>query len=114
MICAGARQAPVHVAVPADHRLPGPRIELSDLRDDHLISPAPGTSYAVLLERSCAIAGYEAHVVAHCADFDLAAALTAAGYGITLLPDVAVPCSLVAAHQPGDRPMLRLLIATVP
>lgn len=106
---------PVHIAVAANHRLLGPQVQLSDLREDRWISPAPTTSCAVLLERSCAIAGYEPHIVAHCADFDLAAALTAAGHGVTLLPDVAVPQDLVSpANYSGDRPTLRLLTTTVP
>jgi len=78
---------PVHVAVPADHPLAGGRrMHLSELRDARWIAPAAGSSCAVLLERSCAIAGYEPHIVARCADFAMATALVAAGHGVTLLP----------------------------
>ena len=98
---------PVLVAVPVDHPAAGPTVRLVDLRDDRWIAPAPGSSCAVLLERSCAIAGYEPHVVGHVADFEMAAALVGAGHGVALIPAVAAP--RVPAAQG-----IRLLTATDP
>jgi DNA-binding transcriptional LysR family regulator len=92
---------PVLVAVPAKHPLPGPHVRLSDLRDARWIATVPGSSCAVLLERSRAIAGYEPAAVGHCADFALAAALVAAGHGIALVPSMAAPTA--------DGPAVRLL-----
>lgn len=107
---------PVFIAVPADHRLTGSRVALEELRDDRWIAPAAGSSCAVLLERSCALAGYEPHVVAHCADFDMATALVGAGYGVAILPRIAVrQASPVAVRLlvPVDPQIHRTLFAAV-
>lgn len=77
---------PVLVAVPIDHPQPGPTVRLDALREARWIAPMPGSSCAVLLERSCANAGYEPHIVGHVADFAMAAALVAAGQGVALIP----------------------------
>ena len=61
----------------------------------------------MLLERSCAIAGYEPQVVGHVADFEMAAALVGAGHGIALIPAVAAPRTPAAQG-------IRLLKATDP
>ncbi|SCG39877.1 LysR family transcriptional regulator [Micromonospora inositola] len=82
---------PLLVAVAADHRLTGPDVDLAELRDERWIAPAAGSSCEAILQRSCALAGYEPHVVAHCGDFAVAVALAAAGHGVTLLPSIATP-----------------------
>ncbi|MFL6126079.1 LysR family transcriptional regulator [Actinophytocola sp.] len=79
------------VAVPAGHRLAGPEVDLADLRDERWIAPSAGSACETILRRSCALAGYDPHVVAHCGDFAVATALVRAGHGITLLPSVATP-----------------------
>ncbi len=100
---------PVYIVVPADHPAAGPRVHLTELSGARWIAPAPGSSCAVLLERSCALAGYEPHVVARCADFAVTAALVGAGHGVALLPSIAAPPS-------PDRggPAVRLLEVTNP
>lgn len=95
---------PVLIAVPADHPAVGESVRLGDLREDRWIAPAPGSSCAVLLERSCAIAGYEALTVGHVADFEMAVALVAAGHGVALIP----------ASACYDQPGVRLLRSTEP
>ncbi|WP_158881061.1 LysR family transcriptional regulator [Amycolatopsis anabasis] len=82
---------PMLVAVPPGHPLPGPRVRLAELRDARWIAPAPGGPCALLFERSCALAGYEPHVVGHCNDFAVAAALVGAGHGFTLIPRIVAP-----------------------
>jgi DNA-binding transcriptional LysR family regulator len=77
---------PVLIAVPTDHPAGGLTVRLGDLRDDRWIAPAAGSSCAVLLERSCAIAGYEPLTVGQVADFEMAAALVAVGHGVALIP----------------------------
>ncbi|RSM87457.1 LysR family transcriptional regulator [Kibdelosporangium aridum] len=94
------------IAVPSDHAVHGPDVDLAELRDERWISPAVGSSCETILLRSCALAGYEPHVVAHCGDFAVATALVEAGHGITLLPSIAVPGSredvrLLGIRQPG-------------
>lgn len=105
---------PVHVVVPVDHRATGDSVRLADLQDERWISPAVGSSCAVLLERSCAIAGFEPHVVAHCADFDMAMALTAAGHGISMVPELALQHDdEVRVLRVLDPPVHRTLYAAV-
>jgi DNA-binding transcriptional LysR family regulator len=96
---------PMLIAVPARHPQAGPGIDLADLHDARWIAPARNSSCAVMLERSCALAGYEPHVVAHCADFALAATLVSADHGVALIPTIAAP-------DPHDNPGLRLLTVT--
>ena len=98
---------PVLIAVGPDYPTTGTEIALTDLRDARWIAPAVGSTCEVLLHRSCALAGYEPHVVAHCADFDLAAALASTGHGVTLIPAIAAelcrssaPVRLLHARQP--------------
>lgn len=107
---------PVYIAVLSDHPAAGGnQVRLGDLRDARWIAPAAGSSCAQLLDRSCAIAGYEPHVVARCADFPMAAALVAAGHGVTLLPACAatdLPAQVVLL-QPLDPPIQRTLYAGI-
>ncbi|MGV9386891.1 BTAD domain-containing putative transcriptional regulator [Nonomuraea sp. NPDC003707] len=101
---------PMFVAVPANHRLRGPHVALADLRDDRWIAPASGTACALVLERACALVGYEPHVIGVCADFTMAAALVGAGNGIALLPAIIAP--LIGRF--GDTPNARLLTVSSP
>jgi len=124
---------PVYIAVAANHPLADShQVYLSDLRTERWIAPAAGSSCALLLERSGALAGYEPHVVARCADFAMAAALVAAGHGVTLLPacaamdqhpqvrllqalDPPIHRTIYAATRPGTgrHPLLACLLATL-
>jgi DNA-binding transcriptional LysR family regulator len=101
---------PVLIAVDHDHRLVGPDVAVADLRDERWIAPAAGSSCDVLLQRSCALAGYEPHVVAHCADFEVAVALVGAGHGVALVPGIAAS----AANACRDGTSVRFLRAQNP
>lgn len=101
---------PVLIAVAHDHHLAGPDIALTELRDERWIAPATDSSCNVLLQRSCALAGYEPHVVARCADFDMAIALVSAGHGVALVPRVAA----AAVNARHDGMSVRLLHAQQP
>jgi len=101
---------PVALAVPFDHSITGPSVTFADLQDEPWVAPAAGTSCAVLLERSAALAGYEPHVVARCGDFALAVALVGAGRGVALLPQLAATAS--GARSPASG--VRLLIPKDP
>jgi len=96
----------VLVAVAADDPLPGPQVRMADLREVRWIAPAAGSSCGVMLERASAVAGYEPHVVAHCAEFAVATALVAAGHGVALIPRIAA--------DSGGLPPVRLLEVTHP
>ncbi|TDX08255.1 LysR family transcriptional regulator [Kribbella sp. VKM Ac-2566] len=82
---------PLYVAVPPDQNVHEPEVDLAELREERWIAPAAGGSCETTLLRSCASAGYEPHIVAHCADFAVAAALVQTGFGIALLPNIAAP-----------------------
>jgi len=94
------------VAVPAGHPLAGPEVDLAELRDERWIAPAAGSACETILRRSCALAGYDPHVVAHCGDFVVATALVRAGHGVALLPGIATPplgggVRLLGVRRPG-------------
>jgi DNA-binding transcriptional LysR family regulator len=106
---------PLLIAVARDHPLRGPEVDLAQLRDERWIAPAAGSSCETMLQRVCALAGFEPHVVAHSGDFAVAAALVSAGHGITLLPAIATlgdatGVKLLGVRQPG---MHRTLYAAV-
>lgn len=79
----------VLLAVPADHRLPGPTAQLTELHAEPWVAAAPGSACLTLLERACGLAGFVPDVVAHCGDFAMALALVRAGLGIALVPETA-------------------------
>lgn len=76
----------MYIAVPASSPIRGPDVELAEFREARWIAPAERSACALVLERSCALAGYEPHVVSRIGDFAVAAGLVAAGYGMALLP----------------------------
>lgn len=88
---------PVLLAVPTDHRLHGPTARLSDLRADHWVAAAPGSSCLALLERACGLADFAPDIVAHCGDFAMALALVRARLGVALVP-------ATATRPPGHPP----------
>jgi DNA-binding transcriptional LysR family regulator len=100
----------MYLAVPASSPVCGPGAELAEFRDARWIAPAEGSACALTLERSCALAGYEPHVVGRSGDFAVAASFVAARYGMTLLPAMMADDLRLAA----DRRHIRLLRSTDP
>ncbi len=101
---------PMYIAVPVSSPIRGPAVDLAEFRDARWIAPADRSACAVALERSCALAGYEPHVVGRTGDFAVAASFVAAGFGTTLLP------AMVAddLRLKGDLRDIRLLESTDP
>lgn len=99
---------PMLVAVPADHALAGPSVPFIELEKQRWIAAPPTSSCAPLLTRSAGLAGFEPHVVGHCADYGLTLALVASGQGIALVP------SMVAAEYLGSSDRLRFLYPDKP
>ncbi len=95
----------MYLAVPASSAIRGPNVELAEFRDARWIAPAERSACALALERSCALAGYEPHVVSRTGDFAVAAGFVAAGYGMTLLPAMVADDLRLKA----DRRHIRLL-----
>jgi DNA-binding transcriptional LysR family regulator len=100
----------MYVAIPASSAILGPDVELAEFRDARWIAPAERSACALALERSCALAGYEPHVVSRTADFAVAASFVAAGYGMTLLPAMVADDLRLEA----DRRHIRLLTSIDP
>jgi DNA-binding transcriptional LysR family regulator len=100
----------VYLAVPASSPTRGSGTELAAFRDARWIAPAERSACALVLERSCALAGYEPDVVSRTGDFAVAASFVAAGYGMTLLPAMVADDLRLTA----DRRHIRLLESTDP
>ncbi|WP_205698465.1 LysR family transcriptional regulator [Conexibacter sp. SYSU D00693] len=90
---------PVHVVLPAGHRLagedPAARVALADLRDEPWTTGQPGTGYAAMTVRACReLGGFEPDLRHRANDATVLLDLVAEGHAVTLLP---------AFVQPEDR-----------
>jgi DNA-binding transcriptional LysR family regulator len=96
MLGAGMRrvnllQDPMHVALPAGHRLAEkPKLKLGDLRDEAWIQTSAETPCARHVVRSCHEAGFEPSVSFESDDYQTVQGLVAAGVGVALIPELAL------------------------
>lgn len=82
-------------ALPAGHRLADePAVRLTDLVEDSWILAREGLSCHDQISAICADAGFQPRGGHRATDFTAALALTAAGFGVTLLPTLGVPAYL--------------------
>lgn len=72
--------------LPADHRLVGQPVSLSDLQEEKWISTRQGSSGASSLRRICAQADFNPHVDYRSNDYDVVRGLVRSGLGIALVP----------------------------
>ncbi|MDM7830470.1 LysR family transcriptional regulator [Cellulomonas edaphi] len=94
---------PLDVAVPRDHRLADQaRVQPADLDGEAWISVREGFPVSTVLAAVAAASGTDPRIVHRINDFHVAAALVAAGHGISLLP----------RHSFGNAAGLRLLPLT--
>ncbi len=85
---------PYRVALPLTHPLaPRRTLGLAELAAERFIAPPGGGfhPYRILLEQLCAEAGFEPHIAHEVSDVTVARAFVAAGLGVALLPDLALP-----------------------
>ena len=86
---------PYRVVLPPTHRLSRRRqVRLADLARERFIAPPAERfliTYRTLLERLCAEAGFEPDIVHLVNDITVGRALVAAGLGIAVLPELALP-----------------------
>jgi len=85
---------PYRVVLPPTHRLARRRaLRLADLRAERFTAPPGGgfQPYRALLERLCADAGFEPDVAHEVHDVTVARAFVAAGLGVAVLPELALP-----------------------
>jgi DNA-binding transcriptional LysR family regulator len=85
---------PYRVVLPLAHPLAHRReLTLADLAAERFTAPPAGgfQPYRMLLERLCADAGFEPIVAYEVNDVTVARAFVAAGLGVAVLPDLALP-----------------------
>lgn len=76
--------------VPKGHRLAGrPHLGLAEAADEPWIMDRPGRAHHRLVARACAAAGFTPAQAHEAAEWDTAAALVAAGLGVSLAPRLA-------------------------
>ena len=82
---------PMHVALPADHRLASKRaLRLSDLSGEDWVQTSADSPCARHVVRLCIAAGFEPSVTFESDDYETVQGLVAAGVGVALIPRLAL------------------------
>ncbi len=82
----------MYVALPRDHRLAGhSRVRIADLSDEQWLSGGCPSSCGLMVMQACRDAGFEPSVGLQTDDYHVMQGFIAAGLGVTLLPDLALP-----------------------
>jgi DNA-binding transcriptional LysR family regulator len=107
---------PLHLALPAGHRLAGRKtLRLEDLRDEAWVQTSAASPCARHVVRSCHAAGFEPRVSFESDDYLTVQGLVAAGVGVALIPQLALstvrPDIRVRALDPRS-PVRRIFAAT--
>ncbi|MFD0559225.1 DNA-binding transcriptional LysR family regulator [Stackebrandtia endophytica] len=84
---------PVRLVVPAGHRLAGSTepVSITELAADAWVSGEPDSYFGRLVPSLCRRAGFEPDIMHRSADHTVINALVAAGHGVTVLPQSALP-----------------------
>jgi DNA-binding transcriptional LysR family regulator len=106
---------PMYLLLPADHRLATcARPRLADLADEEWMIGATGRcpDTAILL-RACQAAGFEPRIAFHSDDYLAIQGFVAAGFGVSMIPDLALVAVRddVVVRSLGARPPLRIISA---
>lgn len=108
----------MHVALPRGHRLAGSAtVSMDELRDDVWLSGDAPSSCGEMVKRACRDAGFEARVGFESDDYHVLQGFVAAGLGVTLLPDLALPTlrsDIVVLPTEPAAPARRVWAATRP
>lgn len=106
----------MHVALPLDHPLAGrERVRMTDLADEDWLSGGCPSSCGRILTQACRDAGFEPHIGFESDDYHVLQGFIAAGLGVTLLPDLALPTlrsDVVVRPADPPAPMRRVWAAT--
>jgi molybdate transport repressor ModE-like protein len=82
----------MHVALPRSHPLADrKRVRLDELRDEAWLNSVRPSSCSELVVRACRDAGFEPRSTFQSDDYHVLQGFVAAGLGVTLLPDLAMP-----------------------
>jgi molybdate transport repressor ModE-like protein len=106
----------MHIALPPTHRLAGRgRVPLGELRDEPWLSGSCASSCAEVVVASCRRAGFEPNIAYESDDYHVLQGFVAAGLGVTLLPDLALPtlrADVVVRPIDPSPPLRRVWAAT--
>jgi DNA-binding transcriptional LysR family regulator len=107
---------PLHLALPADHRLAGRKqLRLADLEDESWIQTSAASPCARHVVRSCHAAGFEPRVSFESDDYQTVQGLVAAGVGVALIPELALSAArtdiAIRALHPAS-PVRKVFAAT--
>ncbi|MHA6803739.1 LysR family transcriptional regulator [Salinifilum ghardaiensis] len=108
---------PTVLVAPANSELlERPRVELSELVDQHWITRADNHPVAEVLYRSCRLAGFEPTISYESHDYQEAQAMVAAGLGIAIAPRLALTnrrhdVRLISFDSGVPAPTRRILLA---
>jgi DNA-binding transcriptional LysR family regulator len=108
---------PMHIALPASHRLASKRaLRLSDLRDEDWVQTSASSPCARHVVRLCLGAGFEPNVTFESDDYETVQGLVGAGVGVALVPRLALthlhPGILVRELAPRS-PARKVVAATM-
>jgi molybdate transport repressor ModE-like protein len=82
----------MHVALPKSHRLADcARVKMSELADEVWLAGDCPSSCGEMVQRACRDAGFDPRVGFESNDYHVLQGFVAAGLGVTLLPDLALP-----------------------
>lgn len=109
---------PMYLLLPANHRLAGaPKVRLADFGEDEwMLGSTTRCPDARILVRACQQAGFEPRIAFHSDDYLAIQGFVAAGFGVSLLPDlalVAVRDDVVVRSLGAHAPVRRVQAATL-
>ena len=106
----------MHVALPMGHPLADkPKVRMVDLRDEVWLSGDCPSSCGEMVLRACRDAGFDPRVGFESDDYHVLQGFVAAGLGVTLLPDLALPTlrsDIVVLPTDPPAPMRRVWAET--
>jgi len=108
---------PMYLALPRAHRLAGmATLRLGDLRGEAWVQTSRSSPCARHVVRCCHAAGFEPNVAFESDDYQTVQGLVAAGVGVALIPELALPGVRedIVIRALSPRPPVRQVIAAVP
>lgn len=108
----------MHIALPADHELaPLARVPMMRLSEEAWLSGVCPSSCGEQIKEVCRVVGFEPRIVYQSDDYNVLQGFVAAGLGVTLLPDLALPTlrnDIVVRPIEPRAPQRRVWAATRP
>src|ERR1700733_15211156 len=109
---------PMYLALPPEHRLAKEaKLRLAELQGEAWVQPSSASSCARQVVRCCHAAGFERTVSFESDDYQTVQGLVAAGVGVALIPELALPHPHpedIVVRTPSPHPPIRSVIAALP